>query len=383
LLAAGVGVAVAPLGNLHALAATHLVTLGWVTVTIMGASYQLVPVVLATRLWSERLGHAALAGLLPGVAAMVAGFWAGRLGLVIGGGALVAAAFLLYAYNLARSLAAATRRGTPAPFLVAALACLVAAGGYGLTLAVNLVRPLLPAGPVDPVVGHVLLGLLGWITLLAMGAGYQLVPMFALAYARGAGWSAWVLGLVGGGGLLLIAVLALAPRPAVVAGVALVPLAGVYLFLADQWLTLRGRQRRRLDLGLRFTVVAFVYLGLAATSAWGAASGLLPVRPAVPVLLGLFGWAGCLIVGQLYKIVPFLVWYRRYAARAGLEPVPLLAEMYSPVLGAWNLGAYAPAPALLAGGAALGSGPLFAAGALLALTGAALLLANLRRVLVR
>ena len=36
-----------------------------------------------------------------------------------------------------------------------------------------------------------------------------------------------------------------------------------------------------------------------------------------------------LIVGQMYKILPFLTWYHKYSKKAGLEKVPLLKEMYS------------------------------------------------------
>jgi len=35
------------------LALTHTVTLGWITMSILGASYQLIPVVLERSLWSE------------------------------------------------------------------------------------------------------------------------------------------------------------------------------------------------------------------------------------------------------------------------------------------------------------------------------------------
>jgi hypothetical protein len=37
------------------LALTHTVTLGWVTLAIMRASYQLIPIVLERPVWSERL----------------------------------------------------------------------------------------------------------------------------------------------------------------------------------------------------------------------------------------------------------------------------------------------------------------------------------------
>ena len=41
----------------HLVALTHVVTLGWITLTIMGATYQLVPIVLERTIWSERLVH--------------------------------------------------------------------------------------------------------------------------------------------------------------------------------------------------------------------------------------------------------------------------------------------------------------------------------------
>jgi hypothetical protein len=45
------------------------------------------------------------------------------------------------------------------------------------------------------------------------------------------------------------------------------------------------------------------------------------------------------ILGMLYKIVPFLVWYGRYSRDIGRRPVPTLADLYSgswQVLGYWT-----------------------------------------------
>src|SRR5215467_10130629 len=54
------------------LALTHTVTLGWITIAIMGASYQLVPVVLERPLWSARLARWQLVLLVTAVSGMVA-----------------------------------------------------------------------------------------------------------------------------------------------------------------------------------------------------------------------------------------------------------------------------------------------------------------------
>src|SRR5512134_2029168 len=59
------------------LALTHTVALGWITMSILGASYQLIPIVLERPLWSERLARRQLWVLLLGVSGMVGHFWIG------------------------------------------------------------------------------------------------------------------------------------------------------------------------------------------------------------------------------------------------------------------------------------------------------------------
>jgi len=43
----------------------------------------------------------------------------------------------------------------------------------------------------------------------------------------------------------------------------------------------------------------------------------------------LLGFISSMITGHLYKIVPFLVWFERFAPLVGKEKVPMLHEMYS------------------------------------------------------
>jgi len=42
-----------------------------------------------------------------------------------------------------------------------------------------------------------------------------------------------------------------------------------------------------------------------------------------------FGYLSMLIVGQMYKIVPFLAWYHKFSSKVGLEPVPMLKDMFN------------------------------------------------------
>jgi hypothetical protein len=55
--------------------------------------------------------------------------------------------------------------------------------------------------------------------------------------------------------------------------------------------------------------------------------------------LALLGVISLAIIGILYKIIPFLVWYRSYSRQIGLNKVPSLADLYSArlqVLGYWT-----------------------------------------------
>jgi hypothetical protein len=98
---------------------------------------------------------------------------------------------------------------------------------------------------------------------------------------------------------------------------------------------LGARKRRSLDWGLKYFLTALGLLaplsGLAIVLCWPT----LPITEFTAQLenvygfLGLFGVVTLGIVGMLFKIVPFLVWYARYSKDIGRQKVPSLAELYS------------------------------------------------------
>jgi hypothetical protein len=87
------------------LAATHLTTLGFVSLIMMGAMYQLVPVVLNTRLYSVRLGALHYALMVPGIGCLVAGFLTGiTVFWLILGGSLIVVAVAVFLLNMVKTL---------------------------------------------------------------------------------------------------------------------------------------------------------------------------------------------------------------------------------------------------------------------------------------
>ena len=99
-----------PAGFFHhprMVALVHLVTLGWITSSILGAFYIVGPLALRMPLPAGTLDRLAFAGYAGGVAGMVAHFWIGEYSGMAWSGGLVIAAVLHVAIRAWTGLAAA------------------------------------------------------------------------------------------------------------------------------------------------------------------------------------------------------------------------------------------------------------------------------------
>ena len=367
------------------LALTHLVTLGWITVAIMGASYQLVPVVLERPIWSERLAGWQLAVVAVAMAGMVSHFALGSgLGLASAAG-LLAVGIALHLLNVGLTFRQVTRWTFTARLILLGHGGLALTTLFGVTLAFNRVWRFLPDAFFPILHAHLLLALFGWVAPMVLGVSARVYPMFLLApepsravsrvqlWTLALGVPAVVLGVMG------------RPRLLALGGLALALTAGAHV--ASILAMVRGRKRPQLDWSFRFVVTATAFLLPAAVVGVGlAVDSLAGPRPALAfAVLLLGGWISLTIVGMMLKIVPFLVWSRVYGPRAGREPMPTLAQLSSPR-------AESLAYALLASGLGLlaatvwlgdvvwirGAGALVALGALAFATALARILGHLR-----
>lgn len=335
-----------PLAALRApatLVGVHLITIGWLSLLMLGALYQFVPVITNTTLYSQRLPLYSIAAILPGLAAMLAGFMA--LGgnaflhtvcLPIGG-ALVLAGFALGALNLAVTLWRARPLPLPADFVAFSLVFLLltALVGVGFALAFALPHPpvFLLALAGRGLGLHVAVGLGGWFTLTVMGVSYRLLSMFMLApdEPRRSTHAALILTV---GGLAVLAAGALIglwsamalggieALGAVLAGV------GVACYLGDIAEFYRARKRRQLELNsitaaVALTLAALALVLAAAALAWGT---LDRFAGAIGYLF-VFGGLSGLGLSQLYKIIPFLTWLEVFGKRLGKGPVPRVQDL--------------------------------------------------------
>jgi Cytochrome C and Quinol oxidase polypeptide I len=309
------------------LALTHTVTLGWITLTIMGASYQIVPIVLGRPIWSERLARWQLALTAAGIAGMVAHFFIGQWSGLLWAAGLVTLGVSAHLVNTALTVRGLTQWTFTARLVVLAHAGLGLTTLYGTLLGLDKVARVLPGSLFPNLHAHVHLALLGWVLPMVIGVAARVYPMFLLA-REPAGWSGWV--QFWGLGLGVPATVAgiLASRALLAAG-ALAVTAAVIAHLAWVVEMVRGRRRPSLDWGLRFVLAGTLALvpatGLGLALAFDALAGPRVALSYATLALG--AWASLTIVGMMLKIVPFLVWYRAYGPRAGREPVPTLPDL--------------------------------------------------------
>jgi hypothetical protein len=229
---------------------------------------------------------------------------------------------------------------------------------------------------------HLHVALVGWVLMMIVGMSHRLLPMFLLAHGADVRWTGRSLVFLPAG-LPLFAVGLLMHWPiAAWAGVVLLE-AGVVCFLLQARAFAARRMRPRLDVGLRFAGIALGFL--AASAALGpvvlAVGGLRHPRLATTYLiLGLLGGVALYVVGQFYKIVPFLAWIARFRGRIGREKVPSVAELYSSRVAHVQLVLMTGGVALIAAGVAAGMVPAVHVGSCAFALGVLLFLSQIIRV---
>jgi len=318
------------------LALVHIATLGWITMIIFGAMFQLVPVVLEVRLYSEKLAEVQFWVYVVGVIGLVFGFGFFKVGLHLTiSAALVTIAMLMFVFNIIATMTQVTKWNFTGIHILASLVYLTLTAITGLLLSINLGYPFISRIHLDYLKIHAHLGFVGWVSMVIMGVTYKLIPMFSLSHGYSLTPSKWAFGLVNVGLLGAVVEMTLGKETALLYIYVAMLVIGILLFLFQIYLILKYRVRKVLDIGLRHSVVSFIALLLVtALGAFLAVSNVSnnTMRENLILVYGfliLFGYISMLIVGQMYKIVPFLVWFHKYSSKVGLQPVPMLKDMFS------------------------------------------------------
>jgi hypothetical protein len=346
-MAAGYGYPLAGLRAPETLVVVHLGAIGWLSLLMLGALFQFVPVLVGQPLRNPALVLPALLSLLMGLSLLLAGFL--RLAGVVEiefpllalGGAFLVVGFATAMWPLTRTILDAPLLTLPTRFVVTGLACLVGTFLMGISFSCVLsgvaAAPALIELHTHAVPYHALAGFGGWLTCTAIGVSYRLLPMFMLSpdTERASGRIAWW--SLSAALLLVVAVMPLMVMFGAMAGAAavvVVPLAGalaitaLILYGLDMVHLYRTRKRRRIELNVKAAGSAILALyGGAFLFVIAALRGTLDVHAGAITYLVALGWLSGLGLSQLYKIVPFLTWLECYGPVMGRKPTPRVQDL--------------------------------------------------------
>jgi hypothetical protein len=395
--------------NQYIIAITHLFVLGWISTIVMGAIYQLVPVALETKLYSESLARWQFVFHLVGLVGMVWMFWTWNLKQVGHFGTILVLGVVMFVYNIVRTLLRVPRWNVVATAVGSALVWLSAGTLAGLTITAGkcsyemgggsspvVLAPLVGMlksialfmarfDPISAMHAHAHLGAVGVFIVLIAGISFKLVPMFTLSEIQDRRRAGAAILLLNAG--LLGSFFAVLLRSRLKIAFASLVVLGLAFYGVELVAILRARKRRPLDWGMRYFLTAVAMLAPVSIL------GLVLAWPGLPLtrftgqlenvygFLALVGVISLAIIGMLYKIVPFIVWYASYSRLIGAAKVPALSDLYSSRVQAVGYWTGLAGLAITAVGAGLGSAPMVRAGCGLLIASIGCLMINVARIL--
>ena len=310
------------------IALAHLLVLGRLAFVMLGALYQMIPVLVGGSVPWLSLARPLHGGLVAGVLSLVGGFIFAWSHLLLIGAFLL---FFALAIFIIQICAAVFRNVGHTP---AVLAIRISIISLALTIILGLFMAGAFAGfwtnPFNRVALksiHLVLGLGGWVSPLIMGIAFPVLSMFYLAPIAPARRVRSLIYFTALAMALYCLILALEPD-FIPAPLGLIP-PGLALsfFSFETFRLLRNRKRKITDSTLRFwqyglVCLPFVPLPVAAYPWTGDDTVFF-----LAGIFFLFGFALPVTAGMLYKIVPFLVWFHRFSSLLGQPNVPLLKDI--------------------------------------------------------
>jgi hypothetical protein len=320
------------------LALTHTLVLSWISVIIFGALYQLIPVVMEVKLYSEKLAVLSFVSITLGSTLMIISFWnnyiANNLYIMIGG-SLVIFSIILFVINALGSSIKSNVRTIENTFIISSVIWLLITVVFGFFIILNASGNYIQKTNIELLKIHFVFGVLGWFMMLVIGVASILMPMFFISHKLKKIYLKTAFLLTNTGIITLTISLYIAPKTIFIIVPSLMIFAGFVLFIKYNYDAYKKRLRRKLDIGMKLSVLAFVIFMLSLIS--GIATIFAPdyysnLSSNFNVLTGVLiitGFLTALILGQMYKTLPFIVWLQKYQDKVGKFKIPLPNDLYS------------------------------------------------------
>ncbi len=371
------------------LAITHLAALGWGTMIILGALYQLLPVLLETPLYSENLAKITFLAFTAGVICLAWSFWNFYVGIPIQiASILLLTSFIMFFINIIFTARKSPNWKIDTDFIVTSSLWLLLTGLLGTLMAFNFSYPFLNKSHLLFLKIHAHMGIAGWFIMLIMGVGSKLIPMFLLSHNLNTKKlnCAYYLVNIGLTGLSLD--LYIREEKALLPLYALLITTGIILFLSFLREAYKKRVRKQLDIGLKHSFTAFMFLFIPIIIGI-----IISFNPSfndvfllqVYLVYGtsvFLGFISSLILGQTFKTLPFIVWVNKYSKYAGRKKTLLPKDLYSQKLVNLQYAVYLTALPVLIAGILLSITMIIQTGAVLLLAAAVLYNINILKIVL-
>jgi len=323
---------------------THLFTLGFMTMIMLGALFQLVPVLSGERIpGGTALACAVHLLLVAGALCLFAGFVFREYFLTGIAVVLLAIALLGFSVAIGRKLFTNIAGGDSIHAMRLAMIALLVTIGLGCYRALTYLYPL--ESTLNLTMLHVSWALLGWVLILIMAISFQVIPMFQVT----PDYPFWLTRLAPPVIFSSLLLLVFVQAPVAVAGVVIVLGSAVLIYAGFSLRLLQHRKRRLMDVSVHFWQLGLSCLILAVLLFWLvlllpgiAASAQLSARGLMLVgVLMIPGFACSIIMGMLQKIVPFLAFlHLQRHCSANIRAIRSLPSMHgfiSPTRSLWLL----------------------------------------------
>ena len=335
-----------------ALAATHLITVGFIAHSVIGALLQFLPVAAGADIRNLHRAAPWLQALLTaGTLLLAASFLLESAPLLEAAAVIVTLVLAAVVILAGVALARCTARDVTTRTIILGLA------GSAATIALGCLLATLPNwaaawGIVELTDLHAAWGLAGWVTVTVIGVALALVPMFQITPRYPPAVERWLPPLIVG--TLVVLSVSVTTGLGMLAGLR----ESLYALLASGLaafgvvtLRLHRASRRRADVsvwlwrGGMASLVAVALLVFGAIPVPGLAQ--LPWFDLLIGILMLAGFGMSVINGMMYKIVPFLVWLHLQQANSERHPLPHMGQIIPQRAMRWQAAAHGVAVALL------------------------------------
>ena len=313
-----------PLDDFSLIGWVHLYMLGFVMMAIFAAMAQLSPIVIETQHYSVKIFNYLWYFLVAGLALMLLGFYI-DISYLLYGGSLVLVSMLLYAVEFILTLKNAKRKTSITKAMWMSNFFLLLGIITGLVMAASF-NGYININPKDILNIHTFGLLVGFIILLIMGISIILIPMFGSSKRISDNEftnSFYTISL----GVIVMMLSPFFYTTFLEYLSYTIVTTAILLYFYQLYKMTSSRKRVNHDIWAKHMYMAFSSFMVA----FSLLISFIFTNDAHMLKLGMFimfiGFFGFVIIGNFYKIIPFLVWFHVYSPLIEEQAVPMLHEL--------------------------------------------------------